>query len=820
MFRKKIVFFALVGLVLLMISACGPRTGELYPNHPPVIYISSFGGVDSLSALEDSTIFQQTIYWEANDEDGVVEAFSYRVLDENGNPISTPDNEYIDEDGWVLHYEAGANESIPLNDPTAQSTIWTDAVYAVINFPANGEPALDNSGNPLLDPETGNPIYLPVISRFEIRCIDDRGDMSDTVTKYFKSTSVTPSVLVNSTQGSINEKTIGTGVILDFLISDKDPLIGDEPNYFLFKLEKIRISDGHVYAPEEGGYDDVWYDTRDINNITGDISKYTLTPNTTPSLLVNETMNDSTFADSTYLTAIAYDLAGIASEPKTIVFSVKDGFHPGTIIYDGYDPSNGIKPSKFFNDIFAIGDYHYSTIKSQVDDTIPISNLPEVITPGGTHYGLPFWIDLEGNFTAVYSENLKVSLHWGYMGEYGKPATQSGGDPTVTNSVHGDTRLGIVQDEDLAEPYFTELQAFDLQFDGEAYHYPPLAGIVYTYTDSLGSWTRIPLGEDIDQSTLLYNLDPGEHCFKVRAVDLSGVGDPTPAEFKFKLIEPVLAEDKEGILIIDDEIDSSFSPDAEMDSLYSQMLMGYPGEVVQIDMEESSPVETTSGLATLSHLLHFEKDFLAYTDIQKYKLIVYHSEKQNTKSNFVNNNNVFNLYFQTGGNLVTVLGQSVQKDFEYCNDNDYPLFETYFGIPRQSYDQNDSLVVQTSGTLTSNPYLIGANPIDGMTADINLEIEDSFVPIIGMLYYGIGMNCYFRDDMIMAEPIYTYKCKPDTSSHFPPSIDDYNLYNNKTIAVKYSTPLNTNYMFGFPLSFMKPEGTQQMFNDIFNELGM
>lgn len=816
MFRKNIVFFALIGLVLIMISACGDRRGDLYPNQKPVIYITSFSGVDSLSALADSTIFQQTIYWEANDSDGVVEAFSYRVLDEDGNPISTPGNEYIDADGWVKHYEAGADESIPLSDPSAQSTIWTDQVYAVINFPANGEPALDNAGNQLLDPVTGNPIYLPVISRFEIRCIDDRGDMSENVVKYFKSTSVTPSVLVNSTQGAINEKTIGTGVILDFLISDKDPLIGDEPNYFLFKLEKIRISDGYIYPASEGGYEDVWVDTRDLNNSTGDITKYALTPNTTPSLLVNEVIDDTTFADSTYLTAIAYDLAGIASEPKTIVFSVKDGFHPGTIIYDGYDPSNGDEPNKFYNDIFAIGDYHYSKIKSKVDETIPISSLPEVITPDGVHYGLPFWIDLEGNFTAVYSDNIKVSLHWGYMGEYGKPATQSGGEPTVNNRVHGETRLGIVQDEDMAAPYFTELQAFDLQLDGEAYHYPPLAGIVYTYTDSLGGWTRIPLGEDIDQSTLLYNLDPGEHSFKVRAVDLSGVGDPTPAEFNFNLVEPVLAEDKEGILIIDDETNSAFSPDATIDTLYYQMLMGYPGEITQIDMQE---VSTATGGVTVNHLLHYEMDFLALTDILKYKLVVYHSEQQTAISDFPKNNNSYNLYFETGGNMVSVLSHSTEDAFYYCNDKDLPILERYFGIPRQEYDENDSLVVKTSATLLNKPFLIGANPLNTMSSSLEVETDSSFVAIVNMRK-GIGMNCYFKEEMIMADPIYSYECKPDTSSFTPPTPEEYNLLNNKTIAVKYETPRNINYMFGFPLSFMKLDGTQQMFNEIFNELGM
>jgi len=66
--------------------------------------------------------------------------------------------------GWVLHYKAGANQSIPLDSLGAKKTIWTTQKYALVNFIASNSSGL---------PDT-------TISRFEVICVDDRGGVSET----------------------------------------------------------------------------------------------------------------------------------------------------------------------------------------------------------------------------------------------------------------------------------------------------------------------------------------------------------------------------------------------------------------------------------------------------------------------------------------------------------------------------------------------------------------------------------------------------------------------------------------------------------------
>ena len=159
--RIKILVMSMMTLaIVFMIAGCG-KSGSLKANQAPTITITSYEGYDDsdlLKPYEDSLfVFQQKIYWHATDPDGVISGFAYRVLDNAGNPISTPGNQFVDMagditpknvldkygPGWVMHYMPNANQDIPLDNPEARRSIWTNKKYAVINFPAadeNGEP--------------------------------------------------------------------------------------------------------------------------------------------------------------------------------------------------------------------------------------------------------------------------------------------------------------------------------------------------------------------------------------------------------------------------------------------------------------------------------------------------------------------------------------------------------------------------------------------------------------------------------------------------------------------------------------------------------
>ena len=840
MISKRIIFFALMIVVLLVVS-CG-REGDQSPNVEPVIYITSYGGVDSLTAIGDSIVFQQTIFWEAFDSDGWVEAFAYRILDEDGQAISTPGNDYIvgdenengmaDEDeGWVLHYKAGADESIPLGDPEAKKTVWTDAVYAEINFPANGEQLFNDDGTPQIDSESGNFVYAPVTSIFEIKCIDDRGDESDIFSRYYKSTSKTPSILaVESTQGPIDGKRIGTGVILKFRISDTDPLIGDEPNYFEFKLS-VKDNDGNVISEADGGYADEWYSTRFQDKVTEFllIPEDAADPDDPGPFIINNTLdpnNEEAFLDSTYLTVKAYDLAGIQSQEMTIKFAVKEGFYPGSLIYSGFDPNGDGKPDFTYNDIFALGKYHYSTRKAEFISTVDV---PEEVTIDGYKYGLPLWYDRDSTLTAINSPDLKIYMHWGFQGEYGTIGQES---DIVTNSPYNQ-RIGKVLDENTQKIYFSELKYFDLQLDGEPYHYAPLAGVVDTYIDELGGWTRIPVGAEIDQNTILFELETGVHSFKVRAVDLSNIGDPTPAEMIFNIVDPIQKADKlNKILIIDDDKQGNSSTDELLDNLYLDALSDYTGTIDIYDLWDTS----VSGqeVQTYNSLLHFSQDIVCPIDLQEYELIIYHSDKAGGGTTFYKNNDCFKIFFELGGNIVASLGDAAYNAYNNCNNNSSNLLEDNFGIAMKIYAADPDMVIKITNSnypVNGKPFLIQATAVAPLTANLNLELSPDLIwdNLVNM-GQGLGACSYFVEDVFEESPenpmitppvpIYTYGCKSVDAEFYPPTQEQFDLYNDKVIAIKHINKNSTNYMFGFALPYMQAEDIRAMFNEILSELGL
>ncbi|MCK4654321.1 MAG: hypothetical protein KAU01_07745, partial [Candidatus Cloacimonetes bacterium] len=249
--KKTMILLTTLTVIILIIGACG-RKGTMYLNKLPTIMITSYEGVTESTVIDSTNpvSFQQKIYWEASDEDGVVENYAFRVVDKDfdfenneGNTIATPGYEVVDEDGWAYHYLPGADEAIPLEITEAKS-IWTNQVYAVINFPANEDGDSTN-----------------VTSIFEVKCKDNREDeCEDTAKKYFHVNSEKPKCTVGSTKGDIHEKTIGTGVIFSFNILDNDQFVGSVPDHFKFKLERRDLA-SNLIPESEGGYPDVIWST-------------------------------------------------------------------------------------------------------------------------------------------------------------------------------------------------------------------------------------------------------------------------------------------------------------------------------------------------------------------------------------------------------------------------------------------------------------------------------------------------------------------------------------------------------------------------------
>jgi len=766
--KKMLSCFSFLLIFGIFISSCG-RKGELSPNIKPTVSITSSYGADSLNpdATENPLTFRQKIFWRANDPDGTVKDFAFRILNESGSPISTAGYEIFDENGWVLHYQNGADENIPMDDPNAQLTIWSEQTYAEINFPANivGDSAV-------------------VTSIFEIKCKDNNDEESVPARKYFTVSSRKPSVTGSSSKGEINGKTVGMGIRMEFSIIDYDQYVGSIADYFMFKLQR-KTPAGEIVPTT--GYDE-WVSTKDEEDVT----QFVLNQFSNPALVPNE-MNGDEPADSTYLIMCAVDLAGIHSEPDTISFFVKEGFHPGSLIY--------------LTDTFLLGENHYVVNR---DVSIP-RVIPEIQYADGIHYSTPFWIDKNGNFTAVNSADLQIYLHWGWHGEYQED------DPLGRIE-------GVVLDEDTNSSYYAEISYFDLRIDNEPYDYPPFPVSENTVTDADGKqWLRIPVGYEIDQNTVLTGLEDGTHTIELRAVDLQGEADPTPAELTFVLVPFVDKNEKQGALIIDDDTNTTFAPEEEIDNAYLEFFADFPQQISSLKRKDIYEMITDS-----LHLqnLHFSKSVFSPTDLQNFRLVVFHSDNQNEDSNIYKEFDDLNLYIEGGGNLILSGGSNLKNAFGYCLEDEIPLFEKFFGIPSVA----DSVYVVTNenneASFLKLQFFVGALSQTASLQDIALELP-SFVNMV-TIKEGLGPVVMFGS--IQSEALYGYGCKqPQTETDFEnwddaddndqfPSLNQFNLFNGKSVALKHESDDGKCYIFGFPLSFMNIEQVRAMMNVILSEM--
>jgi len=804
--RKSVPLFAiaiLVTLISITISGCG-KFGSRFANSIPTISITSYEGGEPGTSTDslDVTLFQQKVFWHAVDNDGVVKGFAYRVLDNNNNPISTPGNKYIDAagdvtpqnvldafgTGWVLHYKQGADQTIPLDNVHAKRTIWTEQKYAVINFPAH-----DVNG----DPDT-------TICRFEVICMDNRGGIcAQKAIKVFRSYSLRPTCFVTTTKGNPNGGQVGTGIRLSFSLNDDDPFLQATAQNYIFRIEK-RLTSNDDIAP--GTTPTEWFSTMNAPKL----NQYLLTKNTTPGL----SSDYGTTATYTRVVAKVVDLAGIVSDTTSVRFRVKEGFHPSTILYK--------------QRMYGLGDNHYI---DYIDESTP-DVLPYTISQGEMHYATPFFRAKDSLYTCVNSSNLKVWLRWGWHGEYG--IVTSSGVPNYTDNPF-DKKIDVLLDEDTNKNYYSEITHFHIRLDGRPYRYPPMQDSIFVDPPTPEfpegkRWLRIPINTSLGQTIVDTNISSGLHTFEVRAEDLQGVYDPTPAVFNYRIPEPVSASQKSGILIIDDELNNSFAPNDSVDARYLNMTSGYSGN---------------GGVTVIKRdNLQFTKDirnrFLAYSDLQQYKLVIYHDDNPTATSNFQTDYDAYALYLSKGGNMVISGGGTIASMVSGCVMAHYKLFEKFFGLT-----YSGSVAASITNNMLAKNYFVKATSTNGyntmmLAFDLdaananpapvldngNVILADpNETPMFNIMNTrkGLGPVSYFTSLTPLGTAIYKYGCKsvfgtPDQSPYYWPSQASYNQYNNLVVGVKKTTSNNKCYMTGFPLSYMKKADAKQFMTTVINEV--
>ncbi len=775
MHRKSLTLLLIVitmTSLLLIITGCG-KSGSRFANQLPTIRITSYEGFDDSGyTLNDTLIYQQRIYWHANDPDGVIVGFAYRVLDENGNPIPTPGNYTIDTDGsvtpdnvmntlgpgWVLHYLPGADQNVPLSSPEARRSIWTTRKYAVVNFPA-----ADANGSPTVRS-----------SRFEVITVDNRGGVTPVPAyRVFTTTSAQPVCFLTTTKGNPDGRAVGAGIRLQFLMNDFDPYITPTPYHYEFKIQKINHQTNALISESP------WYSTKNEPRI----NQYLLTRYTQPASIDYDFANGQQVS-ITKIVARVYDLAGVTSDTTSIRFAVKSGFRPNTLIYR--------------QRTYGLGDHHYI---DYVDESTP-EVMPYTITEGSQRFATAYFKDVNNRYTAVNSQNYKTWIRWGWHGEYGEMLT-AGGFRVTDNPFDKKIDLVMHKEGNVSVNYFSEITHFDLRMNGQPYNFPPLAHSVVTDGDGK-RWLRVPLYSPLGQTVVITSLQSQIHTFEVRAVDLQGEPSPTPAVFEFELRAPVPKAQKAGILIIDDDEHAPGAPADTLNARYQYILSTFPGPISRIQRRTSD-----------AHPGHTHQDdrarHIALSDLQAYKLVVYHSDNPAKAPHLKLDHDAYLLYLGQGGNMVISCMHQMSSILEGMVLATQRRFLEFFGV-----NYNRAAMGFVSGSLTIRPWFVKALGQMGYS-DINLQLPSFNTAVTSR--QGLSSVTFFN--LINADVIYRFGSKTVGQDNFsPPTQADFDLYNNKPVGLRKVNPNNRCYIFGFPLSFMDKDQAKTMMNRVLSELGM
>ena len=806
-------YFLIIGFfviaIMITIISCG-RKGSLNPNMAPFIEISKYNGVakpDSIAT--DSTLFHeigslinldiydslfsQQIFWNAWDEDGTIKGYAYRI----GTWDSTS-NEWIydkaygisvDDEGWVLHEQ-----------PNGEFDIWTSAhtVSARVYFPS-----------------TDTTDFRKNFGMFEVKCKDNRGaECENSSKRYFITHSEIPTTFISTSQGALDLRRVGTAILFEFYVNDGDPFgLGREAAYYKYRVvnvERIGAREDTLGEGSEGyefsvgteilpNSDTTWYSTKDSENPAELFLRFDANN-------VNEL---------TQLQVKAVDKAGI-EDPNyaTSTFFVRDYFKPSAAPFIN-NPLSG--ELNVLREIFVLGNNHYLTYLS-VDEEI-VSK----IIDGVECYATQFYYNKDGILSALWSDDIEIHMKWEYLGEY--EYDSDNGIQYAGNTYFYDEGINqYIQ-------YFCDIEYMEIQLDNDVAGIPPIGTVI---TDSITgeNWMRVPIYED--QKCKLFNaqgtinLLPGNHVFRVRALDFQGAVDPNPQELEFDLLE--IPDEMDGILLVDDTVPGTpFAIEGDVNAFYRNLLENCTETTIDTFFLNVSATPGDSPLYYISVLNmeigHSEKPYFAPSDLMKYKLIIWHYN--NPKGDYFNDvpshlkthYDLLSIYINNGGNLL-FSGSSGIGDPELTNN---PFLQDYAGFSESSYTVNKSISWSEGSPNQNNSIFIGAAGVGDFSEIDSIRLNPNIYKWPNNNYYpkyfppntylgAIGGITFF--DLYEGTPIFNFIPKLSVSDP-----ENYNgCIGSKYIKEEGKTGIT--YILGFPLYYILLDDAKLFINKVFDEVGI
>lgn len=700
-----------VSILCLVLFSCATKD----ISKPPVntSYLSITG--EKLSANSATEyIFRQTAVLNMELKEESLIAWKITTTDS-----LLPDGIVTDNEGWIYHYTAGADTSVPLSSPECQRTIWISGNRQVWDFASvNGRLA-------------------HIISRIEVK-VKQPGQSERTYTEVFRTDRIISTLMI--VPFSYGD-TVGTGFHVSLREQTSDIYVeGMYAHHFMYRINIMDL-DWNLTQPG------TWHSSLDCENIR-ELYFTGLAPN-----------DSTTF---TQLEVYVVTRQGVEEAThKIIIFKVYARYHPKSLIYTKM--------------VSALGQYHYSTGNP---DALPPSYY---FTNDNVRWNTHLFRD-ENNYCAVNSPDLTVRLSFGWHGQYGIPLTS--GSYLPTNDTF-DSLINQCLDEDTNQNYYSYITHFDLQMNYAPFPNQAQFGnsTIVTHSDNT-QWRRVPYTGQGAMNVMLTGMPHGTYTVKCSAVDAQNVYDPTPAVMTFELEPYIGAADRNGILIIDDDLNNAnFCPDAAVDAIYENLVPTAYGPVVQWNRET----------ITYSDI---ENRRLSFNLLQHYKLVIYHSDYGTSTSNFPIEADPIALYLSNGGNLILSGGANLKQALENTGINNPYFVNNYLSntLVNNSYSLTNSMA--------SNPFFVSALSENTTLNDIPLNLTSSYNVIINSRQ-GLGPVTYFTDGTGLT-PLYRFGCKLPGADVYPPTQEVYDNLSTKHVALSKNLPAGGKFLiFGFPLSMME-----------------
>lgn len=427
----------------------------------------------------------------------------------------------------------------------------------------------------------------------------------------------------------------------------------------------------------------------------------------------------------------------------------------------------GYKPKAMLYHVAGLGAEHFSI----VNDDQMMSH--ELIPSPTANKNRRLWAG-DDCLEAIWSADFKLYLQWGYYGQYG--FVTSGGNIVYTDNPW-EHEVNICLDANTYENYGSRVEFFDLRWDNQPF--PALGCFINPQPVSHqdGSvWLRVRNYNADARHHTFEGLAPGMHQFEVCAVDLQNVLS-TPVVQSINLVPYKPYSQRSGILIVDDDIGNTYSPDAYVDNFYNSVVSSTYGPVQTVELSEAL------NTVNISPVL-----------MQNYRGLVWHADNPSHGGYLSFNVDALNIYLSNAGRMMLSGTNKLGTHFyEMSSHSDF--LQRCFGI------SNQQQYGYLSNSLAINSFFVAGLGLDGMP-NIDLELDDAFIYIVEMRQ-GLSAVTWFNSGMDVGY-LYQFGCKPVTAD-YPPTQEQYDLYSSKYVGFMHQEGDAKVAVFGFPLSYMEIE---------------